>query len=467
LSGLSGLIQHGKPLSTGATAVYPYAPALERKMKFQSRFGEDVYLSRTDPVAKLIYLPRALCPVGEKDERVFGEAVEFPKDPIPREHQVELFDETAEFLKQGLSGIVSAYTGWGKTVLGYHAAYVVGRKTLVITTKDDIYEQWIAGACGWDRRDGKSCTNFLGLTRDEVGEIRGDKCEVIGTKFVVAMIHSLSKDGKYPEWITKDFGLVIFDEVHRLPAEQFCSVADMFPALLRLGLSATPYRADGKELLIHAHIGPLRAKTEAQLMVPKVLRFASDWQCPRVLRVDPETGEKGVVRLPHQPGKTTHIEKMIAADNVRNHMVARLVKQATDKDRRIVVFSTLVDHLKAIHRACVKAEGISGRQMGFYLGASLKAEKEQREREKVKPVLFATYSMMSEGTDIPWLDTCILAMPRSNVVQPIGRIRREYPDKGPPVVMDIVDNDSPVFSGYAASRLKWFKSIGCTIKDMT
>ena len=36
----------------------------------------------------------------------------------------------------------------------------------------------------------------------------------------------------------------------------------MFPALLRLGLSATPYRADGKELLIQAHIGPMRAKTE-------------------------------------------------------------------------------------------------------------------------------------------------------------------------------------------------------------
>ena len=453
---LSDMIQHGKPLSTGASAVYPYAAALERKMKFESRFGEEVLLSHADPVAKLIYLPRALCPVGDKDERDYGEVVDFPKDPIPRDHQVQLFKETEAFLKQGLSGVVSAYTGWGKTVLGYHATYVVGRKTLVITTKEDIYKQWLEGA-----------KKFLGLQDHEIGEIRGDKCEVVGTKFCVAMIQSLSKDGKYPEWITQGFGLVIFDEVHRLPAEQFSTVADMFPALLRLGLSATPYRADGKELLIQAHIGPLRAKTEAQLMVPKVLRFASDWQCPRVLRADPDTGEKTVVRLPHQPGKTTHIEKMIAADNVRNHMVARLVKQAWEKDRHIVVFSTLVDHLRAIHRACVKAEGISGRQMGFYLGASLKAEKEQREREKVKPILFATYAMMSEGTSIDWLDTCILAMPRAAVTQPVGRIRREYPDKGQPVVMDVLDMDSPVFAGYAASRLKWFKAIGCEIKDMT
>ena len=58
----------------------------------------------------------------------------------------------------------------------------------------------------------------------------------------------------------------------------------MFPAKWRLGLSATPDRADGKELVVYSHIGPIRAKTEAQLMVPKVLRFTSAWQCPRVLR---------------------------------------------------------------------------------------------------------------------------------------------------------------------------------------
>jgi superfamily II DNA or RNA helicase len=368
---------------------------------------------------------------------------------------VQLFEETADFLLKGLSGIVSAHTGWGKTVLGYHAAATVQRKTLVITTKDDIYQQWLTGA-----------QTFLGLKSHEIGEIRGDKCEVVGTKFVVAMIHSLSKDGKYPEWITKDFGLVIFDEVHRCPAEQFSEVVDMFPALLRLGLSATTERADGKELLIYAHIGPIRAKTEVQLMVPKVLRFKSAWECPRVLRMDEETGEKKVVRLPHEPGKTTHIEKMIAADSVRNHLIGELIESAFAKGRKTVVFSTLHDHLKSLHRVCREAYGISGRQMGFYIGATTKGEKESREREKVKPILFTTYAMMSEGTDIPWLDTCVIAMPRSSVTQPVGRIRREYPDKGTPVVMDVCDYDSPVFSGYANSRIRWYASIDAIVKDM-
>ena len=104
-----------------------------------------------------------------------------------------------------------------------------------------------------------------------------------------------------------------------------------------------------------------------------------------------------MVRIPHEPGKTTHIEKMIAADNVRNHMLARLIKQAADKGRKMVVFSTLIEHLKAIHRACLKAEGMSGRQMGFYVGATTKADKELREREKVKAVVFATYLHVRRG----------------------------------------------------------------------
>lgn len=456
MTALSDLINHEKPLRYGAEAVYAYSPKLERKYKFGSRFGEEVLLHALSPDGKQIMLPRAVCPIGDHDERIEGDPVTFPKCPTPRPQQVQLFDEVAAFLKAGQSGVACAPTGAGKTVLGYHAAYVTGVKTLVITTKDDIYKQWIEGA-----------RKFLGLPDHLIGEIRGDKCEVTGTVFVVAMIHSLTKDGKYPDWITKGFGLVIFDEVHRLPADQFSRAAAMFPAKLRLGLSATPERADGKELMVFAHIGPIRANMAAQQLVPKILRFTSGWTCPRTLVRDDATGERKVARIPHQPGKTTHIEKILASDSVRNHMVGDLVKQALNKERHIVVFSTLHEHLKALHRVCHEVYGISGRHMAFYVGETTKADKARRDRDKVKPVLFTTYSMMSEGTDIPWLDTCILAMPRSQVTQPVGRIRREYPDKAPPVVMDVVDNDSPVFAAYAGKRLRWFKSIGCNVVEMS
>lgn len=449
---LSELKRVERPIKTAGAAHYPFRQATADRYKFKSRFGDEVLLHRVE--GDEILLPRELCPVGHEDARDYGEDVVFPKEPLPREYQKPMFTRIESLMKQKRSGVLVAATGYGKTILGFKAAYEVQKKTLVITTKEDIYDSWLKGA-----------VTFLGLDPSEVGEIRGDKCEVIGTKFCVALIQSMSKDDKYPDWIANGFGLVIFDEVHRVGADQFSRVADMFPALIRLGLSATPDRADGKEVLIYAHIGPVLATATIQLMVPKVLRVESNWTCPRVYRTDPETNEKTLIRLPHTAGKTAQMEKIIAADDERNRLLAELVAKAFEKGRKIVLFSTLHSHLQTIHGICHKEFGISGKDMGYYLGATKKADKEKREREKVKPILFTTYTMMGEGTSIDWLDTCILAMPRSKVTQPVGRIRREYDGKKEPVVMDVIDRDSPIFSNYANSRAKWYESIGSRVVD--
>ena len=350
--------------------------------------------------------------------------------------------------------LLGDFTVTHNTVLGFHAAYVTQRKTLVITTKDDIFRQWVEGA-----------EKFLGLKPSEIGIIRGDKCEVVGTKFIVAMVQSLSREGKYPDWIDEEIGLVVFDECHRVPADSFSEVLFKFRAKLRLGLSATPDRSDGKELIWMAHIGPLRASSDIKLQVPKVLLFNSGWQCPRRRTID-EDGNEQMLRIPHEFGQTTHIEKIMAADPERNHMLAEMIFNAHAKGRKTVVFSTLHAHLETLHRLCHTAFKMSGKDMGYYVSATTKAERAQREREKVKPVVFTTYSMASEGTNIPQLDTCILAMPRAKVTQPVGRILRDVKDKKPPVVMDMVDNDSPVFSAYSKSRDKWYRSFGCPIVQM-
>ena len=455
MADLADLIRHDAPRRYGAGAHYPFKFLLEKKYRFTSRFGEEVLLHRRHEDD--IILPRALCPVGPNDERTKGLPAAYPSKPSPKPHQEAVFADTFAFLDQGLSGLVCAYTGWGKTVLGYAAAAHLGRKTLVITTKDDIYRQWIGGACGTEGQP-----NFLGLKRSQVGEIRGDKMQVEGREFVVAMIHSLSKGRLPPEWADQ-FGLVIFDECHRVPADSFSAVADMFRAHWRLGLSATIERADGKDLMLQAHIGPVRAATEAQLMIPKVLRFTSNWSCPRVSKI--VEGEKTVVRLPHTPGKTTHIEGIMQEDKNRNLMLGELMLTAYQRERQCVVFANQHAHLHELTRTAVKM-GVSGRDIGLYIGATTKPEKAARDAASVKRLVLTTYGMMGEGTNLPWLDCCILAIPRSHVEQPVGRIRREYPDKPPPTVMDLVDLDSPVFAGYAASRLRWYQSIGAVVKQM-
>lgn len=453
---IANLVRTDKPLWTDGWSVYPYSPKLERLYNFESRFDEVVplHVKFSESGVDYIRLPRALCPVSNDDRRDFGTPVSYPKKPIPRSTQVEIFSEIEKAIKAKESGVLVAPTGFGKTYLGYKMAYEAGVRTLIVTTKEDIFEAWVTGA-----------QVSLGLVPSRIGVIRQDKCEVVETDFVVALIQSLSKTGKYPDWITKGFGLVIFDEVHRLPAEHFKSVAGMFPAQLRWGLSASPYRVDGKEDLFFAHIGPVRLKATVEQLIPKVLIFKSNWVCPRVLKQDNETGETRTIRLPHQAGQTTHVEKMLAIDKDRNIRLGTMIVSAYKKSRVTVVFSSLHTHLHAIEKV-LKEAGIPKKDIGYYIGATTAAEKKLREKSKTKPIILTTFSMMSEGTSIDWMDTAVLATPRANVLQPIGRIRREWQGKQSPVVMDLVDEDSHVFKGYAASRLKWYKKLGCEIVEM-
>ncbi len=455
MSTLAELRRHDQPLITDSMAWYKYSYELADAYRFKPRFGESVMLHKRD--GDFIGLPRELCPVGKIDERMTGLPVNFSECPSPRDNQKHLFKDTVAFLSAGHSGIVQAYTGWGKTILGLYAAHHLGVKTLVVTTKEDIYLKWYGDA-----------KEFLGLPDHEVGEIRGNKCEVVGTKFVVAMIQSLSKTGKYPDELQPyfdQFGLVIFDEVHRLPADHFSVAATMFKAKLRLGLSANFKRSDGKELLILAHVGPVRIKTSEELMVPEVYRVHTAWSCPKVYQ-KAHDGSKVLVPFPHEVGRTIHIEKSIAEDTVRNFLIGKYLKLAFDKGRRIVVFSTLHDHLVGMGQAAV-AQGIPKGECAFYIGATNKKEIAERdEMLATRRIVFTTYGMMGEGTDKDDLDTCFLAMPRSNVLQPVGRIRRHHDSKRPPIVFDFVDDDSPVFKIYGRSRARWYESIRAEVSDI-
>ena len=73
--------------------------------------------------------------------------------------------------------------------------------------------------------------------------------------------------------------------------------------------------------------------------------------------------------------------------------------------------------------------------------------------------------MCSEGTDAPWWDACIFIQPRSDVVQIVGRITREFPGKKMPIVIDLIDS-TRCFDMYWKKRLKWYKSQGAQISEV-
>ena len=151
----------------------------------------------------------------------------------------------------GGSGVVVLPCGAGKTVVGMGVMELVGTKTLILTTNTVAVRQWR-----------EELLDKTTLTEDEVGEYTGEQKKVspvtISTYQMLTWRRAKSGDFEhFGLFSSENWGLVIYDEVHLLPAPIFRVTADL-QARRRLGLTATLVREDGKEDEVFCLIGPKR-----------------------------------------------------------------------------------------------------------------------------------------------------------------------------------------------------------------
>jgi superfamily II DNA or RNA helicase len=433
--------------SLGTHAVFPYSNKLKKKFTTNVFFSEEpieLYQIEGDK----ILLPRGVCLGGcEVDNTVSGQKITFPNNIKLRDSQVPVISEALPLLLKDNpeNFIIQSGTGTGKTVMGLYLIAKVGRPALVVVHRDFLmHDVWA-----------KFAKEILGLPEGDIGFIQGDTCDYKGKKLVIGMVHSLSKKDRYPKDMYNYFGQVYFDECERMSSDQFSKAIALFPAKIRVGLSATPRRKDGKMIVFESHIGPVKVRLDSTPLTPKVIIIKSSWKVPMV------TWYNEYQPLPHEFGKTMHINKHLANDYDRNKLLVNLIVKVYSKGRNLIVFSDLardkhLDTLKGNLLYYIPEEDID-----FLVGGTSKINREIAMRKRV---ILSTYSYFGAGGDIPWADTLIMATPRSDVVQFIGRICREYPDKKTPVVIDIQDNDSYVLKAYGDTRLKQYIKAGAEIK---
>lgn len=442
---------HEPAISIGAGAVYPYSDWLVKDCARESRFGDKYNLAKVISAGdkSRILLPRNMALSCVEDFRTDGKPAVFESAFKARnDEQERLVSESVQLLAQGHSFMVEAPTGFGKTICATEIIARTGKKTLVIGTKEDIRDQWL------DAFD-----KVLGLRVGAgVGLIQGDTCSVAGAKVVFAMIQSLSKEGRYPESVFRDFGLVVWDEVHRVGADHFSQSAFRIPAKLRLGISATPDRKDGREEVLLAHIGPVMVKTEMAPMTPRIIAQRSPWEIPYKRKMQADRTIK-MVQLPHSAGRCGHVTKLLANHHPRNMKMVAFTGAAYKKGRTTLILSDFKDHLEVLHSLLI-TQGIPQADIGMYVGGMSESA---RRAAKAKRVILATYAMTAEATDIPGADTLVMATPKSDVRQIVGRVIRFVDGKKEPVVFDLLDITSSVFNGYWGSRRKWYESIGATV----
>ena len=162
-----------------------------------------------------------------------------------REYQ----EHAAEGFWHGGSGVVVLPCGAGKTIVGAAAMAHAQATTLILVTNTIAARQW---------RD--ELIKRTSLTEDEIGEYSGSKKEIRPVTIATYQVMTKKKNGVYAHldlFDSHDWGLIIYDEVHLLPAPIFRFTADI-QSRRRLGLTATLVREDGMEGEVFSLIGPKR-----------------------------------------------------------------------------------------------------------------------------------------------------------------------------------------------------------------
>ena len=331
------------------------------------------------------------------------------------------------------------------TSMAIYIASQLKAKTLIITHKTFLQEQWIA-----------RCKQF---TNSNVGIIRQKIVDIDNKDFVIAMIQSLAKRNYDPE-IFKQFDFVVCDETHHFSSRCFSQALAKCSAKYTMGLTATPYRSDGLMHVVNWFLGDImyekRIKTNNQVVV-KIITFKS---------TDPLFKEKkrwiqGKVR----PDCVKMITNLIQIKQRNEHIINIINSLRKSGERKILILSGRKEHLNELKSAVdllIQSDIDNGLVDGdenrtyFYTGETKKNDR--FEAEQYADILFATYDMAHEGLDIDRLNTIILATPKPDVNQAVGRIMRKILKTGDirPLIIDIVDKLS-IFVGQSEKREKFYE----------
>ncbi|MFC3964398.1 DNA repair helicase XPB [Nocardia jiangsuensis] len=181
---------------------------------------------------------------------VDGEAHPIELDTATNAWHLRDYQEmAADSFWAGGSGVVVLPCGAGKTMVGAAAMAKAKATTLILVTNTVAGRQW--------RRELLARTS---LTEDEIGEYSGERKEIRPVTIATYQVITRRTKGEYRHlelFDSRDWGLVIYDEVHLLPAPVFRMTADL-QSRRRLGLTATLVREDGREGDVFSLIGPKR-----------------------------------------------------------------------------------------------------------------------------------------------------------------------------------------------------------------
>jgi superfamily II DNA or RNA helicase len=277
----------------------------------------------------------------------------------------------------------------------------------------------------------------------------------------IAMLPSLSRSEDYVAAFL-GYGLVIVDECHHVPAASFEALLKACPARRIVGLTATPYRKDRLEKLLHLQCGPIR-----HTLVPADAGDKSD----RVVMV-----RRSSIAFPPGASPQPAIHEVwdaLVADEGRLQMIVADICECIGEGRAPLVLAdrkAYLDRIEAALAAHPVAQSVARYRMESGVGkkerAAIRAQIDEHYENGTSFVLLATASLIGEGFDLPQLDTLILAMPLSfkgRLIQYAGRLHRDHDGKSSARIYDYLDGNSPLTKAMFQRRSVGYRQMGYRI----
>ena len=357
------------------------------------------------------------------DKRVTHE-VPFPNPLFPlRDNQQVVYDQIND------TCFVNALVGWGKTFTALHLARKFGQKTLVITHNTFLRDQWI----------------------DEIKTLFGMNPGVIGSGvydiedhfIVVGNIQTITKNIVQ---LSKEFGTVILDEAHHVPATTFAALVDGMYSRYRIALSGTMERTDGKHVVFRDYFGDRVYKPPQSHTLNPTVKIVN-------------TGLK-------LPTDVTWVEKINALlyNEEYQDFIANMARIQIHHGHSVLVVGDRTEFLEKVKEkvgeTCTLVTGDTSYEERRQIVEQLETGK--------KMCVAGSRAIFSEGISINRLSCVILAVPTSNPIsleQIIGRVMRLHPDKPDPVVLDITFS-SGAEKRQAALRLGFYMDKGWKVDKL-
>lgn len=336
-----------------------------------------------------------------------------------RPMQKEIKKEAISHLNKYGSTIIAAFPGIGKTSMSIYISTKIKMKTMIITHRIVLITQWK-----------KALKKFCPKAKVQVLDTKSEK------KDCDFYIMNATNVPKHSKDFYRDIGVVIIDECHLIMAEGLSKCMQQLLPRYVLGLSATPYREDGLNILLDLYFGKKKIHR-------KLFREHKVYKLQTTFVPTVELAKNGRVNW----GIVLDSQAM---DLKRNEMIIRIVKYFPE--RVFLIMCKRVEQGQYI----VKRLTEEGEDVTSLIG-------KQQEYEQKSRVLVGTIGKVGVGFDHPRLNTLLLASDvQAYFIQILGRVMRT--EHGEPMIIDIVDKN-PILDRHFKVRRAVYLEHGGKISD--